>query len=232
LDFSGAQVIPFAYAPTAAAAPSPPPPLPDTFTVRFAETYAGAFPAAPSTGAWYYNWPLRAWRAEHDAPTADNFCSCAFASGSAPPAAAGNCSLIFPPAAAPPAPEGMYVDFSSAPESCCRLCGAAEGCTTLEPGWLSASPARAYTGRVRVGARECGRWCVPGDYAAADCMTYDGASFACDYNEVFNFSSQIIVHNLTFDQATFKAGAPPSSAFAVRPECEKPCPRLFPQTCG
>jgi hypothetical protein len=199
--------------------------------VRFAETYAGAFPAAPSTGAWLYPWPARAWRAEHDAPTVDNLCACAFASGS-PPASAGTCALIFPVAAPSPAPSGMFLDFSGQPGACCRLCGADEGCTTLQPAWLSGNANRTYTGAVRVGARTCGQWCVPGDDALADCMSFDEQPFPCDYYEAYNFSGSLVTHNLTFAQGTFSPAQPAPAVFAVRPECEKPCPRLFPQTCG
>ena len=126
----------------------------------------------------------------------------------------------------------MFVDFANDPGACCRLCGADEGCTTLQPAWLSGSSSRVYTGAVRVGARTCGQWCVPGGYAMADCMAFDDQSFACDYFEAFNMSGSVLTHNLTFDQATFKPFPPTPSLFSVRPECEKPCPRLFPQSCG
>ena len=63
-------------------------------------------------------------------------------------------------------------------------------------------------------------------------MSFDGQSFACDYSEAYNYSGAVFTHNMSFDQASFNPAQPDPAAFAVRPECEKPCPRLFPQTCG
>jgi len=214
-----------ARAASASAAPPAPPPLADAFSVRFAETFSG-YPAAPSSGAWFYDYPARLWRAEHDAPQVNNFCSCANN------ATTDACALLFVPAApAPYAGGGLFVDFPARPDDCCWLCGAAEGCTPLTPTWLSGAK---YTS-AGVDAAGCDISCVPGDQAAADCLSYPrgGSRVPCLYTETFSFGpGQTVVHNLTFDRASYAEGAPPAALFRVRDACAKPCPRLFPATCG
>lgn len=215
---------------SACAAGAPPPPLPAAFAVRFDEAFAG-FPAAPSTGAWFYSSARDAWRAEHDYPQVNNFCACVSSSNA-------SCALIFPSASA-----GMYVDYPSDPSACCQLCTAADGCDALRRDWLSGNPARTPAGDVEVRGRSAALWCVPGDSASADCMAYDAAGagpdacggeagFPCLYAETFNMSGTIITHNLTFDPGTVVIGEPDASRFALRDECRKPCPRLFPSQCG
>ena len=211
------------FALAAAAPPPPPPPMAPAFTVNFTETFSG-YPAPPTTGAWYYDWPRRLWRADHNAPQNNNFCSCA---NNATTAA---CSLLFVPVAPGHPDGGLFAEFPDAPGDCCRLCGPAEGCTPLMPTWLSASARKTYAG---LDARGCGTWCEPGDEAAADCMSFGAKSRgACLYTETFRFGQTAVVHNLTFDLSTYVEAAPPAALFAVRPACSKPCPRLFPATCG
>ena len=198
----------------AACAPSAPPPLPPAFSIRFNETFAG-FPAPPTSGAWYYDWAARTWRAEHDAPSANNFCQCASNT-------TDSCALIFTRDA------GMFVDFKTHPEQCCRLCGEAEGCTILSPTWLANG--------TLVGTTEdgCSEFCEPGDEAAADCLSYppSGANPPCKYLETFSFGTSTVTHNLTFDRQTFVEGPQDPALFAIRSECHKPCPNLFPASCG
>ena len=199
-------------------AATPPPPLPESFSIAFRETFSG-FPAPQSTGAWMYDFPAGHWRAEHHAPQTNNFCSCSNN------ATTDSCALIF-------TKSGMYVDFyETTPPSCCRLCGEAEGCTPLTPDWLSGNSNKTYIG---VDSNGCGEWCVPGDQAASDCLSYSSQNpkVPCAYSETFDFGSTVVVHNLTFDAASFKPGRPPAAAFALRPDCQKPCTRLFPAQCG
>jgi len=206
-----------------------PPPLPTSFSISFNESFTG-FPAAPNTGSWQYDFPRRLWRADHDAPQVNNFCSCANNATNA------SCSLLFvphgPPGSAYEARGGLFVDFPSAPSECCWLCGPDEGCTPLKPDWLSAAK-YAPAGKD---ARGCEEFCVPGDQAAADCLSYPpggGDNVPCLYSETFSFGpGQTVVHNLTFLRETFRPGPPPADAFHVRSECGKPCARLFPAQCG
>jgi hypothetical protein len=215
----------------AAAAADPPRPIPlaTEFSVEFAETFAG-FPAAPTTGAWFSDYPRGLWRAEHRSPQANNFCACADNTTTA------SCALVFVPDRNAPSalPEGMYVDFfDSSPASCCRLCGAAEGCTPLRPDWLSASPSLAYAGVDGVG---CDRWCVPGDSANVDCMSFargGGSRMPCQYFELFEMGpAGNITHNLTIVADTYAEGPQGDDLFALRPECNKPCAQIFPTQCG
>ena len=198
----------------AASAPSAPPPLPPSFSIRFNETFAG-YPAPPSTGAWFYSWPTREWRAEHDAPNSNNFCQCASNT-------TDSCALIFTRAA------GMFVDYKDHPEQCCRLCGEAEGCTILTPTWLANG---SLVGTTEDG---CSEYCVPGDQAAADCLSYppSGANPPCKYLETFSFGPNNFTHNLTFFRQTFAEGPQDPALFEIRSECNKPCPKLFPASCG
>jgi hypothetical protein len=130
----------------------------------------------------------------------------------------------------------MYVDYPSNHAACCRACGPAEGCSPLIPTWISASPNKTFVGAY-TGARgqTCYEWCIPGAYAAADCWAFSvdpssGAQVPCQYHETFTYPGTDIVHNLTF--TAFQRGRQPDTPFTVRPECHKPCPRLFPTTCG
>ena len=202
------------------AAPTPPIPMAPSFSVRFNETYSG-YPAPPSTGAWFYEWDRRRWRAEHDAPQTNNFCGCASNT------TIGSCALIFTPEAR----GGLYIDFPNSPSLCCHLCDADDGCSILLPGWLSASPNLTYAGEDQQG---CGSWCVPGGEAVADCMSYPlgGGRVPCQYSETFNFSGAVIGHNLTFATNSYTEGPQSDALFALRPECAKDCPRLFPSQCG
>jgi hypothetical protein len=199
------------------AAPRPLP-LAPSFSVRFAESFTG-FPAAPSSGAWFYDWPRHRWRAEHDAPQSNNFCACASN-------ASASCALIFTDAGR----GGLYVDFPDAPGDCCHLCGDDEGCTVLRPDWLSASAAAVDAGPVR----GCEQWCVLGDQATADCLSYPpaGGRVPCAYDESFNFSGALVTHTLAFDASSYREGDQSDALFAIRPECAKDCPKLFPATCG
>ena len=198
----------------AATSLSAPPPLPDSFSIRFHETFAG-FPAPPSTGAWMYSYPTRQWRVEHDAPNSNNFCGCASNT-------TDSCALIFTRAA------GLYADFKDHPELCCRLCGEAEGCSVLTPTWLANGTA--------VGTTEdgCTEYCEAGGEAAADCMSYppSGGNPPCKYLETFDFGTTNVTHNLTFEAQTYAVGPQDPALFAIREQCNKPCPRLFPATCG
>ncbi len=205
-----------------------PPPLPNAFSIRFNETFSG-FPAPlGGSGAWFYDYPSRRWRAEHDAPQVNNFCSCADNTTTA------SCALLFVPHGPPQSPYaargGLFVDFPDAPSECCWLCGPDEGCTPLTPTWLSGAnftPA----GRDEQG---CNIFCAPGDQATADCLSYSGgSSVPCLYTESFAFGpGETVVHNLTFIRDTFHLGPPPPDAFHLRQECAKPCERLFPAQCG
>jgi hypothetical protein len=198
---------------SAGAAPPTPPPLAPSFSVRFRETFTG-FPAPPSTGAWYYSFPDRHWRVEHDAPNSNNFCSCALNTSD-------SCALLFTPA-------GMYVDFRDHPHQCCRLCGAAEGCTVLSPTWLANGTLQSQP------VNGCREYCEPGDEATADCMSFPPSNTnpPCAYMETFAFGGTTVTHNLTFEPQTYAEGPQDAALFAVRSECQQPCPNLFPATCG
>lgn len=219
---------PTSDAQTAARAAAPPP-LPDSFAIRFNESFSG-FPAPPGgNGEWLYDFPRRLWRADHNAPQVNNFCSCADNSTT------DSCSLLFVPHGPPGSPYerrgGLFVDFPASPSRCCWLCGPDEGCTPLTPTWLSAGN---YSPAVP-DAQGCAQFCVPGDQAAADCLSYPptGGAVPCQYSETFAFGpGQTVVHNLTFLRDSFRPGPPPADAFRVRPECAQPCPRLFPTQCG
>ena len=215
----------------ASSSPAAPPPLPDSFSIRFNESFSG-FPAPPggSSGAWQYDFPNRQWRADHNAPQVNNFCSCADNTTTA------SCALLFVPHGPPGSPYeqrgGLFIDFPSSPSQCCWLCGPDEGCTPITPTWLSAAN---YTPAVP-DAQGCAEFCIPGDQAAADCLSYPpggGSDVPCLYSETFAFGpGQTVVHNLTFLRESFRPGPPPADAFRVRQECAKPCPRLFPTQCG
>ena len=220
-----------------------PPPLPVSFSLNFSESWSG-FPASPNTGAWLYDYPNQLWRADHNAPQNNNFCSCA------DNATSDSCSLIFvpngPAGATDPriAAGGMFVDFPDKPEECCWLCGKDDGCSPLTPDWLSSGP-YVETG---VDTGGCDIFCIPGASATADCLSYppssssssssssskgvSNASIPCLYTENFSFSGTAIVHNLTFHKETFVPGPPPRDVFNVRAECGKPCKNLFPASCG
>ena len=150
------------------------------------------------------------------------FCACADNTTSA------SCSLIFDSS-------GMYVDYPSNHSACCRACGASEGCSPLLPTWISANPARKYIGSIVLDGRTCYSWCIPGAEANEDCWSFsvdasNGQQRACRYSELFGLPGTSITHNLTF--SSYVVGPQPESVFAVRAECHKPCPRLFPTTCG
>jgi hypothetical protein len=202
-----------AAAAPAAAAPTAPPPLAPSFSIRFRETFTG-FPAPPTSGAWFYDFPRRLWRADHDAPQSNNFCACALNT-------TDSCSLLFTPA-------GLYVDYKDHPQNCCRLCGAAEGCTALSPSWLANG---SLVGTTEDG---CSEYCEPGDEATADCMSFppSGRNPPCKYLEHFSFGATTITHNLTFEAQTYVEGPQDPAHFAVRSQCAQPCPNLFPATCG
>ena len=210
--------------------PPPPPPLPLSFSINFSESWSG-FPAPPNAGLWNYDWPRGLWRADHFAPQTNNFCGCANN------ATTGSCSLIFvprgPAGALDPraAAGGMFVDFADSPEDCCWLCGEDEGCTPLSPTWLSGG--KYQNNGVDEGG--CDIFCIPGDTATADCLSYPPSrsnNVPCLYTENYNFGGTLVVHNLTFKKESFVPGPPPLERFAVRNECGKPCKNLFPAQCG
>jgi hypothetical protein len=181
-------------------------------------------PQPASSGAWFYSALSNEWRADHYAPQMNNFCACAGVNTS------DACSLIF-------AQSGhMYIDFALEPDACCHLCDAKDGCGVLVPAWIAqpAAQGKAIFEGVYTDAanRQCSNWCIPGQAAAQDCWAFQevgGAQQPCMYSENFAFPGGSIVHNLTF--TSFVAQTPPRSAFAVRPACEKPCPKQFPVTC-
>jgi hypothetical protein len=192
-------------------------PMAPQFSVNFSETYSG-YPIPPSTGAWYYDFARLRWLAVHNGPQGNNFCSCASNT-------TASCNLLFTTEGR----GGMYVDFPSSPSSCCRLCGEEDGCTVLRPDWLSANSTDA--GLDDLG---CERWCRTGDEASADCLSYPaaGGRVPCQYFEFYNFSSTIVVHNLTFIRESYRENIISDSVFALRDECAKDCPKLFPAQCG
>ena len=214
----------FALFALAASAPQPAP-WPGAFSVRFSEWITPFAPGPPppaSHGAWLYSYATKSWRAEHGTATEqqfNNFCACASNTTAA-------CALIFT------ADGHMYADFPSAPDDCCRVCDAADGCSVLKPDWLSSASDRVYAGASVIDGRTCYEYCIPGADAIADCLLFEADQTPCRYSESFNFSGAVIVHNLTFTPGSFKVGPQPPSAFAVRPECSKACPRVFPTTCG
>ena len=193
--------------------------------MNFSETFSG-FPAPPSTGAWYYSYPQRLWRVDHNAPQSNNFCACALNT-------TDSCSLLFTPKNYFGLRGGMYIDFPAHPSQCCRACGADEGCTILKPDWLLSNA--SFAGVTEDG---CSEFCTPGAEAAADCMSYppSGLNPPCKYLETFQFRSAhpaaTISHNLSFVAASYAEGPVDPTRFAVRSECEQPCPSLFPTTCG
>ena len=161
----------------------------------------------------------------------NNFCACAGLNTSAA------CSLIFSQSGS------MYVDFAFAPASCCHLCDAKDGCSALLPNWISqpAEQGKATFEGIYIDAanRQCFNWCVPGEAAAHDCWAFQDVDskvlwlgdrqIPCMYSELFSFPGGTVVHNLTF--TSFLEQSPPRSAFTVRNECNKPCPKQFPVTC-
>jgi hypothetical protein len=108
----------------------------------------------------------------------------------------------------------MFVDFPQHPSQCCRLCGEAEGCTILAPTWLANG---SLAGTTEDG---CSEFCVPGDQATADCLSYppSGANPPCKYLETFSFGATTVTHNLTFERATFAVGPQDPALFAIRSE--------------
>jgi hypothetical protein len=220
-----------AYSVAASAAPgsaSPPlpAPFPAAFSVRFVETLAfGPTPSPPNPGAWFYNFKDQQWRADHDAPQQNNFCACADNTTTQ------SCHLLF-------APDALYADFPDAPDTCCRVCNASDGCSALIPTWISgAGSARTYAGNATIDGRLCYKYCIPGAEAAADCWAFSvgpaGEQIPCQYAETFNFGAgTTITHNLTFVASTYEVREQPPSLFTVRAACRKECPRVFPTTCG
>ena len=207
-----------------------PSPLPLEFDAIFDEVFLIDGQEQPaSAGAWFYAFDQGGWRTDHFTPQMNNFCACADNSTEQ------SCSLVFNSA-------GMFVSFTTDQAACCRACGAAEGCSPLLPGWISANPNRTLVGTETVGtgkkARVCEAWCVPGEAAQADCWLFaaddSGQQTPCRYSETFAFDrgggSTTVLHNLTF--IDYKPRKQSPELFRVPQECEKPCPRLFPTTCG
>lgn len=200
-----------------------PPTLAESFSINFTETFAG-FPAPPTSGAWFYDYPQKLWRADHHAPNSNNFCSCVTDA-----LLNLSCSLIFSPGTGTGvAKPGLYVDFPEQPESCCFLCSDSTGCSPLIPAWLANS---TYTGNTEDG---CSEFCEQGA-EAMDCMSFPptGSMPPCKYMETFSMGAQgTIYHNLSFIRSTYLPGPPDSTLFALRPECSKTCPKTFPDQCG
>jgi len=213
-----------------AGAQAQPSPLPLEFDAVFDEVFLiNGQEQPPSEGAWFYAWDQGGWRTDHFTPQMNNFCACADNTTTQ------SCSLVFNSA-------GMYVSYTNDQAACCRACGAAEGCSPLTPGWMSANPNRTFVGNETVGkgkkARVCEAWCVPGAEAEADCWLFatdaSGQQTPCRYSETFSFDrnggATTVLHNLTF--IDYKVRKQSAETFHVPKECEKPCPRLFPTTCG
>lgn len=180
-----------------AAIPPQPAPLPVEFYGSYNESFLiNSSPLPLSSGAWYYAFDRELWRADHNAPQMNNvsvrrressmtnaprsfarvqFCACADNTTSA------SCLLLFQP-------DGMYVDYPGNHAACCRACGVEEGCSPLTPTWMSSNPNRTFVGTFTSAlGRTCYEWCVPGDYAAADCWAFsvdNGKQTPCQYHEV------------------------------------------------
>lgn len=197
-----------------------------SFSVSFNETFSANYPAAPSTGSWVYEYPRHRWRADHNAPQTNNFCSCVSNT-------TDSCALIFvPPDESPNARGGLFVDYTDHPELCCFLCDDATGCSPIAPDWLSANPNATHVGLDDAG---CDAWCAPGDSASADCLSTPapGSRTPCTYFESYNLGpGSVITHNLSFAQDSYREGPQSDAAFALRAECAKDCPRAFPAQCG
>ncbi|KDO16995.1 hypothetical protein SPRG_17564 [Saprolegnia parasitica CBS 223.65] len=198
--------------------PSAPPAWPATFQANFTEVFSG-FPAAPSTGAWYYRYEANGphqWRADHNAPQANNFCKCA------KPGVTDTCQLFFEPSA-------LFVHFPSL-GACCSLCSAADGCSPLKPDWLSGNQPQRTPGSEMIDGRRCFQYCTPGA-VFNDCMSYDENGKPCQYSETSTFSpSFTVVHNLTF--TSWSKHISDASVFDLPAQCKEPCPRQFNQCHG
>lgn len=193
--------------------------LSPSFTINFTETFQNYPGAVPTSGAWFYNYPERLWRADHNEPNSNNFCGCAKDTNA-------SCSLIFSGTGTSRA--GLYVDFPSFPEACCFLCSDSDGCSPLIPTWLSGA------NFTRVDDDGCWEYCEAGA-VAEDCMSFppSGAMPPCKYMESISAGGgSIIYHNLTFNASTYVPGPPKASVFELRPECSKNCPNPFPAKCG
>ncbi len=166
----------------------------------------------PFSGAWFYDATNHLWRADHYSPQTNNFCTCGMKT-------TDSCSLYF-------TKTDMYVHFPDHPDTCCRLCAAADGCSILKPDWLSSDA--KFTASEVINGRAANQYCLPGADAAADCMSYadDDGVTPLRYSETFNFPGMVVTHNLTF--TSFEAQSVDPAYFTLPATCNKDCPSLFP----
>ncbi|XP_076468067.1 uncharacterized protein LOC143298922 [Babylonia areolata] len=194
--------------------PDDPPKWPNVFQVQFQEILnLGAITLSKNNGTWYYDFDSLTARFDHSRGQKNNFCQ---GQGLSPKDPKADCHLLFTK------PGDLWVIYPGA-QTCCRLCGTAQGCTILKPDWLNGSK---LTETINIGGRPCAGWAKRGAVAAADTWYVDQQGVPCRYHEVVDF----INHNLTFVPSSYSPTHPiPPSVFRVPSYCKDTCPHPYPQ---
>lgn len=196
-----------------------PPIWPDTFSVSFIETLNGS--SAPyitqNSGRWFYDWPNRRSRFDHDKGHRNDFCVLSGLQG----ASYADCRLYF---------TSDLQLWIALPEkrTCCTLCkpnphGFPATCSTMLPNWLANS---SYKGQVKVGANECNWFSKPGA-VATDNWYATPDEVPCQYREHYPHQGanidNITDHLILFNRSTYSTGPIPNETFALPSYCNADC---------
>ncbi|XP_067681834.1 uncharacterized protein [Haliotis asinina] len=208
--FMQALFLPMSRQPNGTGSMVKPPYWPETFSVQFSELQEVRNAIyAENKGTWYYDYIRKQARFDHLEGQKNNFCRGQGLSDDNPQ---GPCHLIFS------RDMSLYVHYPEA-GTCCRLCGASEGCTVLRPDWLKGATS---IGTKVISGTVCYGWTTPGA-VANDTWFATEDNVPCLYHEIVG----TVVHTLTFDQDTYTKDQPKDYIFKVPSYCYRECPNPY-----
>uniref|UniRef100_A0A0G4H892 Uncharacterized protein n=1 Tax=Chromera velia CCMP2878 TaxID=1169474 RepID=A0A0G4H892_9ALVE len=174
-------------------------------------------------GRWFYDWPNRQSRFDHDSGHMNNFCrrgaNGRVSDALKPDNDTQSCRLYFD------ASEKMFVSY---PDSgfCCELCAGGLGCTILLPSWVSTG---VYEGKTEAEGRTCDVWHAKGA-VAEDYWMEDSKGVPCRYQETFGNPVKLR-HTIQFHKNSYVRGPEAvsrSDIFTVPDGCEAKCLKPWP----